>query len=550
MTMSHGLSVFCFKLEYMLRSDVNAEYMANLRGYIEVVRKLMWDARFLIKAVLIDRGTEDLLVNKSFVRWILSALNWGHDWNPTDYGKKYRALILQNFDVYCNLTGFECPRWPGLDDAAEYLSVMLLDDICVPVRNWFGFKVREYIELKLDPMLEREETSERGYHLKEVFDLLGQTVLLGSIDQVLIDEDMFRGSFAELKKDLMSLNIPRVASTDDFRYKFRRFPNDYLKPLLRLAMKYEDNGYDVFLPLSLSVAPICPQAPIDTQILCSQILKTRRPAEGLDERLLWGKMFNVSLRPFNLGSRREFPCVLTTDGYSAKTYAMRDSSERLSIQSQPHDLFLDELMERTCGNKVAFNALERYLKRNSYERIIQHVNIVTQRDVADPDLFLKLQDRRGNVLSYREAQYRVDLKVEKYRFVANTHKEKHGFTANVEQMLNKLAYSFTHFSVFLQYVGRLRETLFHCYGAPLFMELRWKYYRNVIKTEGKFMDLIRHTFGPLETLVLVLADDVYKSNNEVNNAFQLRGLFSSRGVRWLLKDSTYVDPQTYMTVSV
>ncbi|KAA8905313.1 hypothetical protein TRICI_005332 [Trichomonascus ciferrii] len=220
---------------------------------------------------------------------------------------------------------------------------------------------------------------------------------------------MFTGSFVELRKDLMSLNMPKFASTSEYNQKLTRFPNDYIKCHLKLAMEYEEYDYTPFLPPPISVSPIAPHVPIDTRVLFVARFSKSVPVD-CDKWALRGQFFNAASLAFNLGPR-EFPGVLTTDGHS--------------------------------GTKVD-----------------------TQTDIANPAKFLKLQDKRSKVFSYYKMQSRLDLKLEKCRYKTNGQKTKNGVNANLEQVLNKLGYSFSNFVVFLQYIGRLRDTLFQCHTAP------------------------------------------------------------------------------------
>lgn len=166
--------------------------------------------------------------------------------------------------------------------------------------------------MKLDPKLERKEQHEK------VINLFGQTVLIGSIVQVLIEEDMFTGSFVELRKDLMSLNMPKFASTSEYNQKLTRFPNDYIKCHLKLAMEYEEYDYTPFLPPPISVSPIAPHVPIGTRVLFVARFSKSVPVD-CDKWALRGQFFNAASLAFNLGPR-EFPGVLTTDGHSGKIY--------------------------------------------------------------------------------------------------------------------------------------------------------------------------------------------------------------------------------------
>lgn len=129
-------------------------------------------------------------------------------------------------------------------------------------------------------------------------------------------------------------------------------------------------------------------------------------------------------------------------------------------------MFLDELMEGSRGKNITLNRRCWYLHRSRSRRGGRGTKVDTQTDIANPAKFLKLQDKRSKVFSYYKMQSRLDLKLEKCRYKTNGQKTKNGVNANLEQVLNKLAYSFSNFVVFLQYIGRLRDTLFQCHTAP------------------------------------------------------------------------------------
>jgi hypothetical protein len=558
-------SVNCDRIDNVLRRRVRSKYWNNFEKLRKVSHTLVWHGTCFLKFLLTDHyniepDTPEKARTKKLLReipvdrclrWVFSVVNDGSGWKRSQYSNPHRAVILKEFDRYCELSGFSPLQKPYLSTVCEYEADSVLSHMKNMTYQMFEQKTREAVNKVMDPGNIRkkkpvDEVVDANDDDADGDDAVEYTNLLRHLNQFKtfleeVKEYALTGSLTDpslnipsslvedLQEPLKRLQeelsfIPHQRTLADFHKRIKGDPLFYQRPYLDLAMLFEKQDYGECRPLPLSTSFIQPHIPIDTAILSELILGEPVGQGGVNrpgfKKQVWKRFFNLSAPSFRSRSGLQFCHYITTDGFSIRVHLETPGKSS------------------TGGNMGSLaNSKELYFDQPENLKVVQQAHNIV---VADPNKrdILFFRDKHGKTLRFTQNQLRVETKRRLYSKRLENLKRFYG----IEEM-QRLIGQHTHNSIirfgkYLEYMRETRSSLAAYYSDEIFVRQRWYANINRRRCEDRLIQRIRKRFGPLDKIVIVIGDYNHNGLHQLSviptMAAGWRRVFTRAGITWFL----------------
>ena len=325
---------------------------------------------------------------------------------------------------------------------------------------------------------------------------------------------VFTEWFDEHKSNIIQDNMKK-----NMAYDCKADPWKYLKPSIYMAQKIEEfndkickfeeeqDGEKTSIPIKkfklFQVLPLCKSnipkyIPLDTTALLdyfdvkgkTELLKnvTKNKAR------VWNLFFNMKNKVFKDSKNHTFHYMIQTDGVAC------------SILKSPKNC---ENIETYCGAEEFQQKEFPYIDKLSTSKLakLSQKKIV----VADPGKLnlVYMMDEQGSKLRYTCKQRDTESLCKKNRRILSKNKEKNGNIIPAETDLSNYLSTTVQYDKFKDFIKAkdiANEKTREFYEEKLYRKLNWRTKTNRQKSEDKFVNNIKKTFGKKEDLVICIGD--------------------------------------------
>ncbi|KAI9089803.1 hypothetical protein DFS34DRAFT_382914 [Phlyctochytrium arcticum] len=482
---------------------LNEDYYQKLRTLVKSCHELVIHATHVFKLYYLHHADYephygDVPKVSSVILYLLND-----DFNPRSAEDK--ALVSEmRFTIarYRKLVPtFGQPRILNVQQLNTYLSRTMATNVLVNVQQHFSQMAARYINHVLGvknglKTLRGNKAALKTYrarirHVKELCLRNShpdpQYTLL-PVEEDLVQEFGYILPYDEVQEYPLAYNL--VAQTQSF-----------VPAYCRLAACLEAQGFPLFSALPLRRKLNVAHLPIDTRILCLNLLGRPDLVKNMSSNKgdLWGNLFRLSTKPFKPRKGYRFAGWISTDCTSVTVYF------------EP-DVYNSSGRPRKVRSKKRKRQREKHNEQEGEKQSLyfqNHLPVIASKPnfvVADPNKrdLLYCRDNDGNQLRYTSMQRRLETRTKKYTRIIDGMRTEAGVAAWESMLPTSKSMSLDYFETYLEARNVVVPKIQPFYDLPIHNKLKFNRYINTQRSEQKFVTRFRRKFG--KDAVLILGD--------------------------------------------
>ena len=435
---------------------------------------------------------------------------------PTGQKSKDIRAPIQKFyeDHYKELRGNEELNGKDLGNVIHYLTTEILTVYENNIKQHFVEYLERYVNFSFgkDYMMDyyKHHYIDPEERKKVISEFCSR---LRKIKNDFINKDEPKTSAPKYHRwidEKLPLIMPQRPYNRSLFYDIKASPQDYLPGMIYMMeelKKGQESPNNVF-PLRSSNIP--KYMTLDTLTLIRFFFTSKDNQQHAIDNLvklkqrLWNLFFKLNKRVYRK-KNYNFTGMIKTDGDGASLYFLRKNMEKPPLHPKKVQEFEEAYISDDLGDA-------------KLEELRDKTTVAIDPGMSDL-LYCISRNEDGTIktLRYTQDQRRKETLQKKYRSIRESRKNTIVEGKTVQQwenelsLLDKKTLDFDEFKEYVRKKNRLNQILQSFYEEEIYRKLRFYSYINIQKTESRFMNKFKETFGPSETTSVSIGDwDQYK----------------------------------------
>lgn len=466
-------------------------HLQHLQKYITQCHYLSFHASHVLKLHALRQEAYDVAFTKKLVEQTLYLLN--DDFRPrnvqdattTDQMKDVVQAYREHVPS-CVPIGMR-----NVQQTIHYLATSLYTNMTVNVQCHFTKMLLKYINLRLD-------TRGQMSRLKAEIPANGREPLLSFYLRLRTLRDIFTlapgcdGLLSEIElseeEEILRCEVQSILPYDkpqseSLAYTVVCKPERFISAYCRISSYMEAYGYPQFSALPLRRSHIASHAPIDTKILCTQILRDSSLVKTMtdNKHTLWSRVFKLHDKAFKPRSGLHFSGMIKTDGTAVSVH-LENGTGRYGRKRK----------------RVSKASMEALVKDSYFENHLREIDNCSNFVVIDPNKrdLLYCQDANGErVTRYTSNQRAVETRSRKYRRLRERLKRDAGISVLESTIPTHKTMDLSRFVAYLSSLDANSETLRTFYTNTIHNKLSLNSYINTKRSEDSFVNHLKAKYN-------------------------------------------------------